>query len=169
MVYLAPQASPGRQANAPGPPAGGPPAGSASVDAAGPPLSGMPEGAGPGQNPDLAPADGAQGPPASENIHPGDETREMDWVEQHLMHAGEFWKEQARIWETMKDPRLDSLIGDARSVAESVPEMGELAPPLPDVVILVSNELGLYDRAREQGLDVSAIELELEDFLEGRR
>ena len=144
-----------------------------------------PGGEGPGAPPehgaspvegDLAPADGAKGPPVPEGPAnpevPGPEAsgvdRPLDWVEQHLVRAGDFWQQQAQAWEVLEDPSIELLIRDAYAMNELVPSMGELAPPLPEVVILVSAELRLYDRAKEQGLDVSAIELELADFLDGR-
>ena len=169
MVYLAPPPDP----TAPRTPAGGEPGPAPGdgvvLDASGAPLPSPDAAEGPPIPPggEAGDGDGA----AREDLADAsrrDEGRPLDWVEQHLMSAASFWEGQAGAWEALADPDLKPLAVSARELAASVPAMGELAPPLPEVVIWVSEELRLYDQAKARGLDVSAIELELGEFLQGR-
>lgn len=83
-----------------------------------------------------------------------------DWLEQHLDTARSFWEAQAAILEG--DPTHASLAAQARRVAAAVPVQGDLPPPLPEVAMLMVREMEMLDAMRAAGVDVTAVEAELQ-------
>ena len=90
--------------------------------------------------------------------------RRADWLDRHLDAAAAFWTGQADAVRATHP----ALATQMEAISSQVPARGELAPPLPEVVVLLNEELELYDAMKAAGVDVSEVESELSGLLQAR-
>ena len=131
------------------------------------------------------PPDGAAGPPLSADGQPTAEAsptsvarteqgpttkggRQPDWLERHLEGGADFWTKAARKAEQSGDPTLSGFASRMKAVAAKAPKVGDRPPPLPEVVVWLHSELELYDDMEAAGLDVAAVQTELDELLKVR-
>lgn len=156
-------------------PIGAPPPGISPDGPPPPPGAGPPDGAqGPplgADGPPATPPSAAAAPPAADPEAPpsqggADGGGRPDWVTQHMQNGRAFWEKQAS--RLAADAKGAPFAARARALAASVPAQGERPPPLPDVVVLLTRELELYDDMKAGGVDVTAVETELSRLLLAR-
>jgi hypothetical protein len=85
------------------------------------------------------------GPPLDGDTPPADTLPAglaPDWLEQHLAAAPDFWRERGAAASGPEAPFRDRMSGMIARVPAVTPG---LPPPLPNVAILLAEELRLYD------------------------
>lgn len=79
--------------------------------------------------------------------------------------APTLWNSELAEAKASKDPAILSLVPDIKSHIATIPQVGEMLPPMPEVASYLADSRVLLDRMSAAGMDVAELSTQIASLL----